>query len=197
LSSLVLAVTAEHYAWAKGRIRRWRKTHAGAYLNREVILDRIRTERRRLEENLAQMPAGEMETPGVVGEWSVKDVLAHLVDWERRFLGWYEAGRRGERPAVPAPGIGWGELDRLNRQIYEQNRRRALEEVVADFQASYRRVVAVIEAMPEEEMFAPGRYEWLGENALVGPILANTANHYRWAKNHIRAWRQEGPPDAE
>jgi hypothetical protein len=197
LADLALAVTAEHYSWAKGRIRRWRKTHAGAYLNREVILERIRTERRRLEQNLAQVPSGEMETAGVVGEWSVKDVLAHLVDWEQRFLGWYEAGRRGERPAVPAPGIGWDELDLLNRQIYQRNRGRPLEEVLTDFHASYARVFAVIRDIPEDEIFTPGRYSWLGENAMVGPILANTANHYRWAKGHIRAWRLEHHGDQE
>jgi hypothetical protein len=191
LAHLALAVTAEHYAWAKGQIRRWRKAHAGAYLNREIILDRIRTERRRLELNLAEVPAHDMETAGVINGWSVKDVLAHLVAWEKLFLGWYKAGLQGERPAVPAPGIGWDELDRLNRQIYERNCKRDLEEVLADFHASYAQVLAVIESMPEDEIFSPGRYEWLGENALVGPILANTANHYRWAKGHIRAWWQK------
>jgi hypothetical protein len=188
-ADLALAVTAEHYAWAKRRIRRWRQIHAGTYLNRAVILERIQTERRRLEQNLVEVPAREMETPGVVGDWSVKDVLAHLVDWEQRFLGWYEAGRRGEWPAVPAPGIGWHELDLLNRQIYERNRERDLEEILADFHASYAQVRATVEAMSQDEIFEPGRYDWLGENALVGPILANTANHYRWAKGHIRAWR--------
>lgn len=29
--------------------------------------------------------------PGVVGDWPVKDVLAHLVAWEQMCLGWYEA----------------------------------------------------------------------------------------------------------
>jgi hypothetical protein len=191
LADLALIVTAKHYAWAKEQIRHWRKAHAGAYLNREVMLDRIRTERRRLELNLAEVPAYDMQTPGVIGGWSVKDVLVHLVAWERLFLGWYKAGRQGERPAVPAPGVGWGELDRLNRQIYEQNRKRDLADVLADFHASYAQVLAVIESMPEDEIFAPGRYDWLGEQALVGPILANTANHYRWAKGHIRAWWQE------
>jgi hypothetical protein len=197
LADLVLLSTADHYAWAKGRIRRWCKTHAGAYLNREIILARIQTERRRLEQNLAEVPRGEMETPGVVGEWSVKDMIAHLVDWEQRFLGWYEAGRRGQRPEVPAPGIGWDQLDLLNRQIYEQNRERPVDEILAEFDASYPEVLETIRAMPEDEIFAVGRYDWLGENSLVGVILANTANHYRWAKGHIRAWRSQHHGDQE
>jgi hypothetical protein len=187
----VMWATAEHYAWAKEQVRRWCKSHAGAYLDRETILSRIRTKRRRLEQNLAEVPQGQMETPGVVGDWSVKDVVAHLVDWEERFLGWYKAGRRGEVPEVPAPGFSWKDLDLLNRQIYERHRGRSLAEVLEDFHASCARVLATVEAMSEDEILTAGRYGWLGENALVGPILANTANHYRWAKSHIRAWRME------
>jgi hypothetical protein len=61
-------------------------------------------------------------------------------------------------------------------------------DVRKEFGASYKRVVAVVEGIPEEEIFAVGRYAWLGENNLVGVILANTANHYRWAKGQIREW---------
>jgi hypothetical protein len=54
---------------------------------------------------------------GVVGDWSVKDIVARLVDWEQRFIGWYDAGLRGEVPEVPAPGIVWDELDILNKEL--------------------------------------------------------------------------------
>jgi hypothetical protein len=48
--------------------------------------------------------------PGIVGEWSAKDVLAHLTEWEQMVLGWYHAGLAGETPALPAPGFKWSEL---------------------------------------------------------------------------------------
>jgi hypothetical protein len=180
--------TYRHYEWAKGLIRRWRKQHVGKYLNKQVILESIRTERRRLEQNLERLSDEQMEMAGVVGEWTVKDTLAHLADWEQRFIGWYEAGVRGEFPETPAPGIGWEQLDVLNRRIYEKHRDRGLEDVREEFDASYRRVVAVVTGMPEEEIFAVGRYAWLAGSNLVDVILANTANHYRWAKGQIRDW---------
>jgi hypothetical protein len=188
VADYVALTTYAHYDWAKKHIHRWRKTHAGKYLNKGVILERIETERRRLEENLATLSEEQMEVAGVVGAWSVKDLLAHLADWEQRFIGWYEAGLRDEVPEIPAPGIGWEELDVLNQQIYERHRDRSLEEVRRDFQASYEQVLTTVQGMAEEELFAVGRYAWLGEGNLVGYVLANTAHHYRWAKDQIRDW---------
>lgn len=51
----------------------WRKTE---------ILDQIRTTRQQFEEALAQVPAAHLTQPGVNGEWSVKDILAHIAWWE-------------------------------------------------------------------------------------------------------------------
>jgi hypothetical protein len=188
VADYVALCTYRHYDWAKGHIRRWRKKHAGKYLNKRAILERIRTERRRLEQNIERLSDEQMEMVGVVGVWTVKDLLAHLFDWEQRFIGWYEAGLRGETPETPAPGMNWEDLDVLNRRIYEKHRDRTLEDVRQEFDSSYRQVLSVVEGISEEEMFAVGKYAWLGQNNLVGVILANTANHYRWAKECIRDW---------
>lgn len=180
--------THEHYDWAKKHVRRWRRAHSGKYLNKDEVLDRVRVERRRLEHNLAALTEEEMVEPGVIGEWSVKDILAHLVDWEQRFLGWYEAGLRGEVPETPAPGLSWGELDLLNQLIYEKHRDRDLVDVMDEFSRSYEQVLGMVQGMSEDDMFEAGRYAWLGNENLLGYILANTANHYRWAKTQIRRW---------
>lgn len=191
LVDFVALATFRHYDWAKQQIRRWRKRHAGQYLNKALVLERIQTEQRRLEASLEELTQEQMEVAGVVGDWSVKDVLAHLVEWEQMFVGWYQAGLRGEVPQVPAPGIGWGELDRLNRQIYAKHRDRDLDQILEEFRASYDKALATIQEMSEAEMFTPGRYAWLGEGSLVNYILANTANHYRWAKDKIRDWARK------
>ena len=188
LTDFITACTYDRYEWAKGLIRRWRQAHPGEYLNKEVILERIQTERRRLEKTLDGLTENQKIERGVVGVWSVKDILAHLSDWERRFMGWYEAGLQGDVPETPAPGLTWGDLDILNQQIYKLHRDRDLAAVAAEFDRSYQQVLEMIMEMPEEDIFEAGRFEWLGEGNLVGYILANTANHYRWAKTQIQKW---------
>jgi hypothetical protein len=47
-----------------------------------------------LEQLLSPLTAGQMAAPGALAEWSVKDVLAHLFEWQQMMFGWYEAGLR-------------------------------------------------------------------------------------------------------
>lgn len=137
LADYIAADTFHCYDWVKKQIRRWKTRHTGKQLNKDIILERIRVERRRLEKNLAELSEDEMLQPGVVGEWSVKDLLAHLVDWEQRFLRWYDEGLRGLIPETPEPGLTWQDLDILNQRIFEKHRHRALDDVLAEFHASY------------------------------------------------------------
>ncbi len=188
MADYIATSTSDRYDWAKEQVRRFKKTHAGKQMNKKTILDSIHVERRRLVENLALLSEEELVQPGVVGEWSVKDLLAHLVDWEQRFLGWYRAGLRGQVPETPAPGLTWGQLHVLNRQIFERNRHRPLDDVMAEFHASYHETLETVEAIPGPDIFAPGRFAWTGRESLATYILANTASHYRWAKTQLRKW---------
>ena len=76
------------------------------------LLAAIEKERGALETLLEPLTPEEMTDPGVVGEWSVKDVLAHLIEWEQMVLGWHATGLRGDtlkevllgdRARTPAP----------------------------------------------------------------------------------------------
>lgn len=188
LADYLNSVTWEHYRWAKGHIRSWSRRGGKKDMDKEGILISIQTERRRLEKNLANLTDQELIEPGVIGDWSVKDILAHLVDWEQRFLGWYQAGLRGEVPQIPAPDMTWRDLDKLNQLIYEENKDRSLSSVLGDFETSYEQVLETVKSIPEQDIFPVGRYAWTGKANLNAYIMANTANHYRWAKTQIRKW---------
>lgn len=152
------------------------------------LLKDIHTERRRLEKNLSALRAGDMLRPGVIGTWSVKDILAHLVAWERLFIDWYQTGLRGSKPATVPVGMSQNAIDALNQQIYEQNQWRALEDILADFHASYQKIATMIEGIPEVEMFSHCQFNWTGKLTLADYIAGNTCNHYAWAKSVIRKW---------
>jgi len=59
---------------------------------------------RRSRAILATLTPEQMTRPGALGDWSAKDVLAHLYEWEQMVLGWLAAGQRGQTPSVPARG---------------------------------------------------------------------------------------------
>lgn len=153
--------------------------------SKQQILKDIEAERRRLEKNLAELAPSQMTLPGVVGEWTIKDVLAHLIAWERLFVGWYEEGLRGEMPATPQNA---NDIHALNKEIYERNKNTSLDEVLNDFHGSYQQTLALIQSIPEQDIFA--HLPWTGRWILGDFITANTCNHYYWAKNQIRNWRK-------
>jgi hypothetical protein len=156
------------------------------HATKAALVEDVRAVRGRLEKTLAELSPEEIIRPGVIGDWSAKDVMAHLMDWEQRFVGWYEAGARGETPETPAPGLSWRQLDILNQRIFEQYQEMPLEEVMAKSEASYQKILALIESIPEAELFEPGRYAWLNGDQLANWAAANTCEHYNWARTQIR-----------
>jgi hypothetical protein len=156
--------------------------------NKDQLVRDIQTERRRLEKCLAVVEKTDMTLPGVVGNWSVKDVLAHLVAWEQLFLMWYQAGMRDETPAVNPVGMRRKDIDALNQQIYEKNRSRSLDEVWNEFIDSYQQILRTVQSIPENEMFSKDFFSWTGSLKLADYIAGNTCNHYAWANTKIRMW---------
>lgn len=150
----------------------------------------IERERGKLDAVLETVTPERMVEPGVVGEWSVKDVLAHLYAWEQMALGWYRTGLRGEVPEVPAPGYKWNQTPQLNRAIFEKHRDRPLDEVLADHDASRREILGVIESLSDEDLFTPGRFAWTRKNTLGAYFVSATSSHYLWARTRIARWRR-------
>ncbi len=153
-----------------------------------ALLDAIRSSRAALEDALARFDEKALVTATVTGEWTPKDIMAHVADWERRFLRWVEAGRRGEEPERPEIGMAWDDLDRLNREVVERSRARSLDEVRAEFVASHRAILDAVAAMSEDELFAVGYYAWTGKYPLLPYLCSNTDEHYAEHTAELEAW---------
>ena len=162
----------------------------GKRLRKRELLDEIARERRALDDALALLKPRQMTRPGVTrAGWSVKDVLAHLVAWQQLNLGWYEAGLRGEKPAMPAPGYTLRDLPRFNQMLYRKHHRRALRAIKADYLTYHRRVVDLIQSLTDSDLITIGRFSWTGPSwSLSDYLRASTAAHYLWARNRIRRW---------
>jgi len=156
--------------------------------SKNELLNDIQVERRRLERNLDDLTELDMTRPGAVGEWSVKDVIAHLMAWEQLFLGWYEAGLQGRIPETTPVGMSKKAIDTLNQKIFVEYRECSLNEILAEFHDSHQQVLAVVQAIPEEDLLTTGRYAWTGKLALADYVAGNTCNHYQWANTKIRRW---------
>src|SRR5579884_2258529 len=102
--------------------------------SRADLLRRTQGEHARLERLLATLGDEELTRPGVTGDWSLKDHLAHLTWWQRRVvlvLG-------GQPDPVGALSLADQSEDAINAALYAGNRYRTLADVRADCDASHR-----------------------------------------------------------
>jgi hypothetical protein len=159
------------------------------YASKQALVDDIRSAHAALQALLAEVPEARWGEPDVWGEgWTLTDLVAHLAEWQRMFLGWYEDGLRGATPEMPAPGFRWNETPRLNRAIRERHRSRPRASVEADFDAGYGRIVAMVQALSAAQLLSPGHFAWTGKHPLTTYLGPNTASHYRFAAKVIKRW---------
>jgi hypothetical protein len=126
----------------------------------------IRADQRFWRDLAAEVRPARYADPGPMGEWSFADMAGHLVGWRYRTLARLEAFSRGE----PEPPDPWpAELeddDTINAWIHDHHADRSPAQLVADYAASYDRLVAIIEAMPDDRLTDPDAFPWL-EAALI------------------------------
>jgi hypothetical protein len=150
-------------------------------LNKPQLLAAIQKEYTTLEKFLSSLTAEQWTNAPAPEAWAVKDVIAHLYEWQQMFFTWYETGLRGETPAVPAPGYKWSQLPALNQHIYEKYQQLSSEQTLALFRESHQKTIEFIENLSEAELTTPGLYKWMNKNTLMAYLNANTAAHYVWA----------------
>ena len=154
-----------------------------ALLNKTTVLDKMETGYKAFEDLLAPLDGWQLTTPGVVGTWSIKDVLIQLTGEQRQLLQVLQAMRQGEKPA----SLTGEEIECLNQRFYAASRARPLREVWAAFHATYVQVKAEVEALGEETLLDPQSFSWLEEVALYHVLAEHT---YPYAKYipPIRVW---------
>jgi len=157
--------------------------------NKPQLLDQLQQERAVWEELLAEIGTGRMETPGVTGDWTMKDTIAHMTTWWRREVALLAAIQRGERPPDHPPQ---SQVPLINEWIHRTNRDRPLADVLRDAQDAWQQFAEKLKEIPEETLFDARRFDWMEGRALGPGSLEDYIEHFH--KEHeplIRAWIRE------
>jgi hypothetical protein len=132
-----------------------------------------------LEKTLNRLSEAQMLAPGVTGEWSVKDLLAHIILWEKVMLDRVEGALTGEPLKYP-PITNDEDVNLVNSHAFIDNRERPLSDVQAEFRDLYEHMHSVLEALSEEDLTRPVPWDWASDDLrLWHIIIANTTDHYQ------------------
>ncbi len=155
--------------------------------SKQELIETLGTQRGIWEALLRQVGPNRMELRGVTGEWSVKDIVAHVTAWERRPVASLKAVQTRTWPQPPEWPINLDE-DAINAWIFAANRGRQVQDVLNESRQVFDQLVQAVELVTEQDLTAMGRFEWLQGNSLIASIGGNSFEHYQVHGEAIRAW---------
>jgi hypothetical protein len=155
------------------------------HVTRAELLARLDRERAALAAELDQFTPDQQVKPGVVGDWSIKDLLAHLIAHEQRALQEVQSALRGEQLT-----IDHNANDAVNDQAVTSSALRPVEDVRSAWEASSREVIDTIMALPELAFDPSGPVVALLDDSIDGALGNNTYLHYAEHRHEIEVWRR-------
>ena len=147
-------------------------------MNRQQLLRKLDKAWAEFTESYAGMSHAQLAAPGVTGDWSVKDILAHVTTWEEEALQYLPLIVEGGTPPRYAT---YGGLDAFNAQRTEQKRSLALAEVLRQLDAIHARLRDYVASVPEEQFTRETRFRHR--------LRLDTYSHYPLHARMIREWR--------
>ena len=131
-----------------------------------------------LQDSYAGLPDARLTAPGVIGDWSVKDVLAHVTTWEEEALKHVPVILEGGRPPRY---VTYGGIDAFNARMTEQKRALSLDEVLSQLHDTHDRLLGFVASMPEDQLLTGSRAR--------KRLRLDTYGHYPEHALAIREWR--------
>ena len=148
-------------------------------MKREQALKRLDAAWTDFEQSFAGLSDEQLMFPGVTGQWSVRDIIAHVTWWEEEALKHLPLVREGGRP--PRYSVTYGGIDAFNALMTEKRRGLSLAEVLRQHDEVHGRLVAYVQRAPEELFTRETRFR--------RRLRLDTYGHYPKHANAIRAWR--------
>lgn len=152
-------------------------------MDKPELIRAMRDAHRRVADAIEHVPDERLLEP-VMDGWTGKDLLAHLAWWHDHSAMVIDALRAGRRP--------YDENDPANATdaVNERTHREHLDDPPAlarrAFDESFARLLAALEPVTDEELFADDRWPWLGGEALAEMILWDSSRHYEGHRDPLR-----------
>ena len=147
-------------------------------MDRQQLIKRLDGAWSALRESYAGLPDTRLIEPCVTGNWSVKDILAHVTTWEAEALKYLPLIIAG---GTPPKYVTYGGINAFNAQMAEQKHNLALSDVLEQLDETHRRLIELVERTPEDQFARETRFR--------RRLRLDTYSHYPEHARAIREWR--------
>lgn len=155
-------------------------------MNKAELIEALQNERHCFENLLEELTDETLELPGVIDEWSVKDLLAHITMWEAELVKLLWQAKQGRRPTTVH--FQAATVDERNAKWYQQNKERPLEAVLNDYESVRRQTIRRVKDLSESELTDSQRFPWLDDQPLWHWIAEDSYKHEAEHREQIQNW---------
>ena len=117
-------------------------------MDRRRLLERLDKAWMAFKESYAGLSEAELLEPGVTGDWSVRDIIAHVTTWDEEALTHLPSILDGGKP--PRYSVTYGGIDAFNALMTKRKESLPLAEVLRQLDDTHRRLVEVIDRAPAD-----------------------------------------------
>ena len=150
-------------------------------MNRQQLLKKIDEAWMLIKGAYDGLSDAQLTKPGVTGNWSVKDILAHVTIWEEEALKHLPLIVAGGTP--PRYSVQYGGIDAFNTLMLESKKSLSLSQVLSQLDETHRRLVNFVQSVPEEQFVRETRFR--------RRLKLDTYSHYALHAQMIRTWREK------
>ena len=143
-------------------------------MKKERALAKLEAEWQALIQTWEGLPENILLQPGAVGQWSVRDVMAHIPTWEE------EAMKALPLILEDKPIPRYMGIDAFNAQKQESKRHLSLKEVKEELPATHQKLIDYLQKVPESAFDTP---------RFIKRLRLDTFGHYCEHNSQISAWR--------
>lgn len=155
-------------------------------MKKEELISVLTTGRDDFLKILQGLSDQEMETPGVVEQWSIKDILVHLTRWEAEIVKLLWQATQGIKPSTAH--FRGTSIDDVNKRWYEESQSRTLKIVMSDFLGVRKQTLRRVEEISDSVLTNPKQYTWLEGKPLWEWIAEDSFEHEAEHGDQIRVW---------
>jgi uncharacterized damage-inducible protein DinB/predicted RNase H-like HicB family nuclease len=175
----------QHDAEHAAQIAAWRESEGlkGKTGLKAVLLAALAAARDELLAAAALVPSEERASRPICGEWTLKDVLGHVADWE-----WFGVEGLRQMSAGQPPQVEHvQDIDAWNQAHVKARRDQPWETVWADLQAARRALLEILEEMSQAELGRSFPFPWGPEGTPYQWIWV----YFRHDREHAHGLRSE------
>jgi hypothetical protein len=156
-------------------------------MTKPKLLNELRSSRAEWEGLLQEVGEARMTQSGASGDWSVKDIVAHLTSFVRWYANAAEAALNNAPP--PFDGTERMSFEERNQFFYKQDKDKPLSVVLAEANEHYQRLLNVVERHTEGFLTQPQHFPGAPEPVTIWQMFrGDIYDHSREHARAIRAW---------